>query len=172
MITGNERIQRVSGVGERHQVRSVLATLAGDPRQGGRSRLYRWMRNHHDELIAGFAEHRPSWVLLAAEFTRLGLTDRRGVAVSAETARKTWFRVRVDVARVRANRGGTALPALARAAIAAPSLTPSSGSAPVVRQWSEALPARSDDRVEDVFDRAFGAMRTTGRLPRQVKREG
>ena len=155
---------------EQQQVRAVLAVLARDPRQGGRSRLYHWMRNHHDELRDGFAAHRPDWRLLAQEFTRLGLTDRNGRAVSAETARKTWLRVRADVARVRANRGGTVLPPLARAAIAAPSLTPSSGSAPVVRQWSEALPARSDERVDDVFERAFSTVRQTGRMPRQVKK--
>jgi hypothetical protein len=157
-------------VSEQQHVRAVLAVLARDPRQGGRSRLYFWMRNHHDELRDGFVAHRPDWRLLAQEFTRLGLTDRNGVSVKPETARKTWVRVRADVARVRANRGGTVLPPLARAAIAAPSMTPSSGSKPVIRQWSEALPARSDERVEDVFSAAFSKIRPTGRLPRQVRK--
>lgn len=80
-------------------VRDVLARAERFPQQGGRSPLYRWMREHHDELATRFALERPSWSALAATFGECKLTDRTGKPPSPETARKTWQRVRKDSAR-------------------------------------------------------------------------
>jgi hypothetical protein len=78
----------------------VLAALRthGGP---GRSPLYRWMRRHHDTLLAAFAETPPAWAPLAAEMAAVGLTDADGKPPSATSVRQTWYRVRRDLARAR-----------------------------------------------------------------------
>jgi hypothetical protein len=83
------------------RLRKVLAALRA---HGGpaRSPLYRWMRQHHDALAAAFAETPPAWGPLAAELAAVGLTDADGKPPAATNARQTWYRVRRDLARVRA----------------------------------------------------------------------
>jgi hypothetical protein len=83
-----------------HRLTKVLAALRthGGP---GHSPLYRWMRRHHDTLVAAFAETPPAWGPLAAELAAVGLTDADGKSPAAASARQTWYRVRRDVARAR-----------------------------------------------------------------------
>src|SRR4051794_16297112 len=86
-----------------------------------RSRLYQWMRQHHDKLAAQFAKVRPSWSALAAEFAALGIMDSTGKPASPVRTRDTWSRVRRDVKRVQArNTVGASLAVM----VPSPSLTP------------------------------------------------
>jgi hypothetical protein len=92
----------------------VLAAIRshGGP---GHSPLYRWMRRHHDDLAAAFAKNPPTWGPLAEELSGVGLTDGDGKPPNAASTRQTWYRVRRDVARDRAQ-----LPA----AVPVPALAP------------------------------------------------
>jgi len=83
----------------------------------GRSSLYRWLRKHHDDLLARLEAERPDWQALAQGFVTLGLTDRTGKAASPETARKTWLTVRKDIIKAKAKQAKAA-PALAPGEIA------------------------------------------------------
>jgi len=84
------------------QVRTALQTA----RTGTlRSALYHWMRQNHDSLTALFEESTPAWAILAETFAGMGLNDREGKSPTPRTARMTWYRVRLDVARCRAPRG-------------------------------------------------------------------
>ena len=69
-----------------------------------RSPLWRWMHRNHDRLSALFAEAPPAWEVLVETFGGMGLTDRAGRNPTAETARKTWYRVRRNIAAARARR--------------------------------------------------------------------
>jgi hypothetical protein len=81
------------------QVRDALLSA----RKGSiHSALYHFMRQHHDELIALFAEVPPAWEPLAERFGSMGLSDRGGKSPTANTARMTWWRVRTDVKNARA----------------------------------------------------------------------
>lgn len=93
---------------------TVLAAIRshGGP---GHSPLYRWMRRHHDDLAAAFAKNPPAWGPLAEELSGVGLTDGDGKPPNAASTRQTWYRVRRDVARDRAQ-----LPA----AVSVPALAP------------------------------------------------
>ena len=64
-----------------------------------RSPLFWYLFEHHDEIVAAARGQRMRWQSLCATFEALGLTDRSGQAPSAETARRTWKRVRREVAR-------------------------------------------------------------------------
>jgi hypothetical protein len=63
-----------------------------------RSPLYQWMRKRHAKLADRLDGVRPQWSALAAEFGAMGLTDRTGKAPTGERARKTWWRVKADLA--------------------------------------------------------------------------
>jgi hypothetical protein len=63
-----------------------------------RSPLYQWMRQRHAKLADRLDGVRPHWPALAAEFGAMGLTDRTGKAPTGERARKTWWRVKADLA--------------------------------------------------------------------------
>lgn len=71
---------------------------------GGRSPLYRWLKPRHDAFAALLAETggRPDWQALAGVFASMGVMGGNGQPVSPEAARHTWWRVRRDVARMRA----------------------------------------------------------------------
>lgn len=80
-----------------------------------RSGLAIWMKDNHDAFADRLSKKLPDWVVLAKLFGDAGLTDRYGHPPKAETARKTWQRVRKEVKDARANgpaRG--ALPAVAK----------------------------------------------------------
>jgi hypothetical protein len=69
-----------------------------------RSPLWRWMHRNHDRLSALFEEAPPAWEVLVETFGGMGLTDRAGRNPTAETARKTWYRVRQNIAAARTRR--------------------------------------------------------------------
>jgi hypothetical protein len=73
-----------------------------------RSPLYQWMRKRHAKLADRLDGARPHWAALAAEFGAMGLTDRTGKAPTGERARKTWWRVKADLAARAARRQGPA----------------------------------------------------------------
>jgi hypothetical protein len=73
-----------------------------------RSPLYQWMRQRHAKLAQRLDGVRPHWAALAAEFGAMGLTDRTGKAPTGERARKTWWRVKADLAARAARTQGQA----------------------------------------------------------------
>jgi hypothetical protein len=68
-----------------------------------RSGLAIWMRDNHDAFADRLSRKLPDWVVLAKLFGEAGLTDRYGNPPKAETARKTWQRVRNEVKNARGN---------------------------------------------------------------------
>jgi len=72
-----------------------------------RSTLYHFMRQNHDELSTVFEEAPPAWGPLAERFDTMGLTDRGGKPPSANTARMTWYRARLDVRQARSRQGSS-----------------------------------------------------------------
>lgn len=131
----------------------IAATLA---RTSGPSSLYQWLRRRHDS----FAEHvgtvRPNWAALATEFAALGLTDSSGQAATAERVRKTWWRVRRDVALV-----GRSVPT------EGPKEAPEPGAFTSVRlPTPPALPYPASEEIEDVWTESeFKPARLKGRGP-------
>jgi hypothetical protein len=85
------------------QTDDILDAIDRTNTMGARSTLSRWMRENHDAFAARLAVRRADWTVLAALFENAGLTDGEGKTATAETARKTWQRVRQHVARVRAS---------------------------------------------------------------------
>lgn len=112
----------------------ALARVLRAADQGSsRSRLYQWMRQHHENLAAQFGKVRPNWPALAAEFASLGITDSTGKPATPERTRKTWWRVRADVKRAQARNLAGAIPA---SVVPSPAPTP----APAAPPASAALP--------------------------------
>ena len=71
-------------------------------------------REAKSTLAAAFAKDPPAWGPLAAELSGVGLTDGDGKPPNAASARQTWYRVRRDVARDRAQLpAAVSVPALA-----------------------------------------------------------
>lgn len=103
---------------KRGEVDRLMAAVEAANIQSGRSPLYRWLRRHHDELLARLDGERFDWRAFAHGFAKLGLTDRTGKAASPEAARKTWLRVRQDVAAARARKQSKSPPPLAPGEIA------------------------------------------------------
>jgi hypothetical protein len=56
------------------------------------------MRKRHAKLLEQFAEDRPNWATLAAEFGAMALFDAKGQPPSADVTRRTWWQVRHDLA--------------------------------------------------------------------------
>ncbi|MGG5810557.1 hypothetical protein [Falsiroseomonas sp. CW058] len=100
----------------------------------GRSPLYRWLRGRHDAFAELLDETRPSWGSLTDGFNDLGLAGPGGRALTPETVRHTWWRVRRDVAAARARREAAAPPPpvvpVTRPAPTPPSPAPPPASAP------------------------------------------
>jgi len=95
-----------------------LQRIAEAARAGSRlSPLYRWLRTRHDAFAELVDETRPNWKALADSFTELGLAGPSGRALTAETVRHTWWRVRRDVAAAKERR---AKPPAPPAAVPAP----------------------------------------------------
>src|SRR4051812_38182234 len=89
-----------------------LEQIAAIARAGaGRSVLYRWLRQRHDDFAALLEETRPNWAKLAEGFASLGMKTTDGKALTGETVRHTWWRVRRDVAAGRAKRAARTRPA-------------------------------------------------------------
>lgn len=66
------------------------------------SPVYLWLRRNHDGLLAQFGDTRIRWASVADTLTALGVTDANGAPPRAATIRRTWWRVRRDVALARA----------------------------------------------------------------------
>src|ERR1700682_5409842 len=92
---------------------SVADLMAGNTTartvgRGRRSQLYLWLRAHHDQLVEGFDRTGPSWSRIATHLGDNGVVDGAGKQPAPETVRTTWYRVRRDVAVVRARHAGPA----------------------------------------------------------------
>jgi hypothetical protein len=81
----------------------LMAENARAVGRGRRSKLFLWLRAHHDQLVDGFGGNGPSWSTIAAQLGSNGLVDGAGKPPAPETVRATWYRVRRDVAASRAN---------------------------------------------------------------------
>jgi len=81
----------------------LMAENARAVGRGRRSKLFLWLRAHHDQLVEGFGENGPSWSTIAAQLGSYGLVDGAGKPPAPETVRATWYRVRREVAGSRAN---------------------------------------------------------------------
>lgn len=66
------------------------------------SPVYLWLRRNHDGLLAQFGNTRIRWASVAATLVALGVTDANGAPPRAATIRRTWWRVRRDVALAQA----------------------------------------------------------------------
>ena len=99
-------------------VRAMLAELAGmtDPlldRVAARARkhahkrhsaAYRWLREHHAELVPIFAAQRPPWREIAAELTAGGVRGGKDKALTGRALAGIWGRVCGDLAAAEATR--------------------------------------------------------------------
>lgn len=101
-----------------------------------RSPLFLWMLRHHDRLMSLPTGRRMNWRGLSRELAAEGLTDRDGNPPSAETARKTWQRVRRFVAERRTQE------AAASSTSRAPELKPKPGDEPPEDEASGEKPRR------------------------------
>lgn len=106
-----------------------------------RSTLYHFMRQNHDELSTVFEEAPPAWGPLADRFGTMGLTDRGGKPPSANTARMTWYRARLDVRQARSRQGSSTA---SESALAARSVN---GRSPVASR--PVVHMATDDAVDD-----------------------
>lgn len=58
-----------------------------------RSGVYRWFWDNHDWFAERLRVRRPSWPAIAKGFAECGVLDGDGKAPTAETVRRTWWRV-------------------------------------------------------------------------------
>ena len=133
------------------KVREIFDRAGKRPRGAGRSLLYRWMRTNHAEFARAFEAERPSWEALCAEFAEAGLIDRTGKPPSTATARKTWERVRKDVAaaRTKAEAERKPLVSLSLAVTPLPSPAPCEPSPPADRPSAVSPPVRRATGADD-----------------------
>lgn len=83
----------------RRDTRAILRTVAQSEQ---RSSLFRWMVEHHDEMVEASRQERIHWASFCAQASKRGLTDAQGKAPTTVTARKTWTRARQAVREARA----------------------------------------------------------------------
>ena len=111
---------------------AVDRVIAGGVSSPVRSPVYGWLKQNHARLAAQFSGVRVQWGEVAARLAELGVVDVNGNPPKAATVRRTWWRVRRDVAaskRQAADKGATPLP---ESAEVQPTVTPAP--VPVVRQ--------------------------------------
>lgn len=61
---------------------------------GRHSKLYLWMYDNHDMLVAMWAQgHGRNWRALCKFCAQTGLTDAKGHAPTVNTLKQTWYRV-------------------------------------------------------------------------------
>src|ERR1700686_4536174 len=65
--------------------------------QSGHSELYRWLRARYAELSSAFAQHRPTWPLIAAEIAAEGVRGADGQKASPNSVRQMWHRLCRDL---------------------------------------------------------------------------
>jgi len=83
------------------QVTHLLAALH-EIRAPGHSQLYLWMRRNHDRIAEGLIGLRPNWRALAIRLGEMDIRDGTGKVPTPEGTRGTWYRVRRDLAAMRA----------------------------------------------------------------------
>lgn len=119
---------------------NILAAARRRPSEGarrGHSPLYEWMWSRAEQLAPELDPPRtPNWTAMAEEFQRAEVMDGQGRAPTAETVRKTWWKVRKD--RLRQASGGTVLqvPA-ARRGVTPPPPSPETRAAVVAQEAGE-----------------------------------
>ena len=137
-----------------------------------RSTLYHFMRQNHDELSTVFEEAPPAWGPLAERFGTMGLTDRGGKPPSANTARMTWYRARLDVKQARSRQGASTASESALAARSVNGRSPVA-SRPVVHMATD---DPADDRAPEPEFRmarphgSVPSLTTTPKQPTPVQR--
>lgn len=89
-ITARSATERAQVAADVRVLMSALQAGAS-PRQ---SPVYRWLDEHHDELLASLGDRRVEWATFAAHLGTLGLTDGKGTVVTGSVARNTWHRVK------------------------------------------------------------------------------
>ncbi len=77
---------------------AVDRVIAGGVSSPVRSEVYVWMKRHHTRLAAQFEGVRVQWAGVAAKLAELGIKDVNGNPPKAASVRRTWWRVRRDVA--------------------------------------------------------------------------
>ena len=78
---------------KRADLKAVLKIVERGP---GRSTLFYWMLDNHDDLLRVWPRRSIRWAALCAKFDALGLTDTNGKPAKEVTARITWWRVRKE----------------------------------------------------------------------------
>ena len=157
---------------KRAELKAVLKIVARGP---GRSTLFYWMLDNHDDLLRVWPRRSIRWAALCAKFDALGLTDTNGKPAKEDTARITWWRVRreaqeakdhqkfgIKPTRDRARRAPVAQPG--RATAGAPS-RPATPTAQVSSPGSvgQATAAGPDDPTLDPTRPGL-----EGKIPREV----
>lgn len=71
------------------------------------SAAYRWLREHHAELVPLFASQQPPWREIAAELTAGGVRGGKGTALTGRALAGIWRRVWEDLAAAEAKRQAT-----------------------------------------------------------------
>ena len=82
--------------------RSLKGIIKKIERGAGRSSLFWYLLENHDDLLRAATGTRILWGPLCEQFAADGLRDAEGKPPSPETARMTWWRVRREVAKRRA----------------------------------------------------------------------
>jgi len=77
---------------------AVDRVIAGGVSSPVRSPVYVWMRRNHTRLATQFSGVRVQWAGVAAKLDELGIKDVNGNPPKAASVRRTWWRVRRDVA--------------------------------------------------------------------------
>ena len=144
----------------------LMAENARAVGRGRRSKLFLWLRAHHDQLVEGFDENGPSWITIAAQLGSYGLVDGAGKPPAPETVRATWYRVRREVATSRAN-GAKAVVSDLPAGVVIPMIA----TAPVPR-GSDALEFDTDTpETEPQSEPEFKFAALRGTAPPEVLRD-
>jgi len=88
-----------------------------------RSQVYLWMKRNHARLAAQFEGVRVQWAGVAETLAELGIRDVNGNPPKAASVRRTWWRVRRDVAaskaKAAAKRGEAQIESVQAQAVAA-----------------------------------------------------
>ena len=80
---------------------AVDRVIAGGVSSPVRSPVYAWLKQNHARLATQFSGVRVQWAVVAARLAELGIVDVNGSPPKAATVRRTWWRVRRDVAAIK-----------------------------------------------------------------------
>jgi hypothetical protein len=158
------RVQRIVDTGTMEED-AELARIANVLRLSSRhSRLYQWMRKRHAKLLEQFAEDRPNWAALAAEFGAMELFDAKRKPPSAHVARRTWWQVRHDLAAKAARKKAKAAASAAGVQfVPPPTAAPPAQAAQITVPVGGFPPVEPEDEEPTVQRPRFGFARLRGR---------